>query len=512
MKKYIRFFFVFISFFSALSVAAAQWGIKNDHVLPRKKRTPIEKFLSSETIYYYLNDESLFTSMEQATYQSLLIQAVKAWPTYALHQIEQSGRSEEFADIIPLLKSEVKLKKTSDRTLADIQLLAASNKDLTEMCGQHVKGCIVFDVLIVIPKIISYADKTDNYQEVLGILTHEVGHCYGLADQYYSGAEENASSVHSTSNRVDSDKSIMSYANELSCDDVDGFINLIDLNQQKMFGSYSTRAQKGWKSFCDNTMYKNAKVLNRSKYTIGNRTYEYDDQGNVKNTQYKLPFFYHNNPITHIHTNKYTMQVWYENWYLTFFEDKIVFQQGNHNFSANRIKNNDGSITWQYPFLEQKGSVTLKEATCSSQLYFDKHLNIDAYFNEQEKIYKTNTSFWNLFSDDTNSFFNTLLTDKADPLQATILSEPPFQAKGQCKVKYDFTELLTVEQGKVTSTNEKNMLHLVQETEIPYSDILLEAVSLCNKMNETEQQGRRYLEDTANICKFFSQIESQYYQ
>jgi len=83
-----------------------------------------------------------------------------------------------------------------------------------------------------------------NEHEVIGVLVHELGHFYGLGDQYREGVE-NASLTHSTSDRIDGTDSIMSSGYDLRCDDVDGFINLIDFALFKRQGSYSARAKQG---------------------------------------------------------------------------------------------------------------------------------------------------------------------------------------------------------------------------------------------------------------------------
>lgn len=515
MKKYIKLFlFIFLfSFFSSLPLTAAQWGIKEDYERPRVQKTLLEKLLSGDTIYYLLEQQegNLPLTPEERKFQTdLLSQAINAWPTHVLQQIEKSGRAEEFADILPLLQKKARLEETSVHKDADIQLLLATSEHLEKLCSEDAEGCILFEKLIVIPRAISYASGTNNYEKLLSILIHEVGHSLGLADQYYQGAEQNASATHSSSNRIDSYDAIMSYADSLACDDVDGFINLMDLTLKNRYGSFNERAQKGWKSFCDDTVYKNAKVLNRKKYTIGNRSYEYDEEGNIKHTKYQLPFFYHEKPLTPLQNNRYLMEVWHEYWTLQIGEKEITFKNGEHFLTAERTTDASG-VTWRFPFLEESGAVSLTEKNCISLLYADKTLYVQAFFNEQDKILSTMTVFWNHTNMGKNSVIDTLLTNEGSPIEAVLNSTPAFQQQGVCKFEYNFAPLLTVEQGKIVSRNEQNMNKLSRENKIPLTAIVINALQVCDKMKKTEQDYKRYLEDTKHICKFFQKMEKEFY-
>lgn len=123
-----------------------------------------------------------------------------------------------------------------------------------------------------------YKGKTDK------MLIHEIGHYWGLADRYAEGVLS-SSLEHSTSGDVDSD-AIMSVAGgietKLTCDDVDGFINLIDYNLAKINGKYSKRADRGWKGLCDNNYYKQARQLNRPDHYMGFTVYSFNEDGTTK--------------------------------------------------------------------------------------------------------------------------------------------------------------------------------------------------------------------------------------
>ena len=87
-----------------------------------------------------------------------------------------------------------------------------------------------------------------------GIVLHEVGHFFGLADLYAD--KQNMDKVHSLL-RVEPHEmvfkgvsSIMNNDNDdLTCDDLEGFINAVDFIWG-MEGKTSPRVQNGWKSLC----------------------------------------------------------------------------------------------------------------------------------------------------------------------------------------------------------------------------------------------------------------------
>lgn len=514
MKKSIT-FFLFLNFLLValpLFSGQAPWGVMDDYVEPRNKEIPLEKFLSGKIIYYFMEEEDGQPApelAEQMANQSLFLRAVNAWPAYALQQIEKAGRTEEFADLLPLLKQKPNLQRTNDRKQADVQVLFASPSELRSNCDETALACFIFNKLIIVPEVVTYHDKSTNYNEVLSSLIHEVGHFYGMADQYYNGAEKNASAVYSTSDRIDSDNSLMAYSKKLSCDDADGFINLIDITQNRLKGQFSPRAQKGWQSFCDDTLYKKAKVVNRKSYSIGNRTHEYDADGNLKHTHYQAPFFYHQVPLSHLRENRYFMRTLTGDWKLTFYEDEIVFENGKNILSAKREERVDG-IHWTFPFMEEDATVTLQENTCRTNLHFDNAFSIFTFFDEQEKIYRTEGMLWNLSNK--KSTINTLLTNQSDKLIAYLDSEPAFGEKGVCSLKYDFSPLMTLEGEEITFVDNEVMKKLTADKKLPRTALLLGAIDLCKKMKTQELQRKSSLEESSQFCNFFRNMEEKFYK
>ena len=241
-------------------------------------------------------------AVKGAYYTEVIERTVKGWPSQVMQAIEKAERSGEFTDILPLLRG-INLQRTNEAELADITFRFSDVKYIREVskstvsCGvwNRVGGrhsVIVMDPNLTVPSALDLScigEKADAYQAAQETALHEVGHFYGLADQYSS---KNTSLVYSNSNRINRD-SVMgsSYSTKLACDDVDGFIRLIDRIYAKENGRYGARAAEGWQSFCnDGTVYRNGKVLERAPYFRNWNIYTYTAQGDVAEKIEQVPF------------------------------------------------------------------------------------------------------------------------------------------------------------------------------------------------------------------------------
>ena len=86
-------------------------------------------------------------------------------------------------------------------------------------------------------------------------LEHELGHVFGLEDEYLFQKKMDATTNRSRKRAKEKSRgsSIMDRSESVQCDDVDGLINLIDSWNE----CSSARAQNGWESVCgDGTIYK----------------------------------------------------------------------------------------------------------------------------------------------------------------------------------------------------------------------------------------------------------------
>ena len=114
-------------------------------------------------------------------------------------------------------------------------------------------------------------------------LAHEIGHFYGLGDRYQEGVE-GSSPLYSTTEGTDG-TALMAIAKkpDVTPDDVDGFINLMDVTQAFAARRFNKRAEKGWVSFVSaSRLYARGKELNRQAFFDGHTIYYYNKDGSIK--------------------------------------------------------------------------------------------------------------------------------------------------------------------------------------------------------------------------------------
>jgi len=207
----------------------------------------------------------------------LFAQSVKKWPKEVARLIEQSGHADEFQDVLPILKRGITVAEVAANEEPDVYLdaYATSSKDT---CSKHALACFrAKGEKEAYAEILVYDLARDNGLEAL--LLHEIGHYYGLSDQYASARKNSHAEYSSNANQKEG--AIMNNADKITCDDADGFINLLDLFRSKRNnGRFPERSEKGWTSLCGSTpnTYREARTVNRSDDAL------YDDS--EKSRQY----------------------------------------------------------------------------------------------------------------------------------------------------------------------------------------------------------------------------------
>ena len=238
--------------------------------------------------------------VDAAKYISVIEDSIKGWPLEVRKFIKESGRAEEFTDILPLLR-DIEMKKVDKETEANIIFTFSNIKYLRchqpKACGcasrvsrQQHRISVMDPNLEVITDLDRrcMAIKTDVYSSVKAVAFHEAGHFYGLADQYNMS---NFSLIYSNSDRFNRNSIMGSSHKDITCDDVDGFIKLLDRVYYKENKRYNERDSKGWKSFCnDGTTYRYGKVQNRAPLFTDWNLYRFTAQGNLAQTIDQLPF------------------------------------------------------------------------------------------------------------------------------------------------------------------------------------------------------------------------------
>ncbi len=231
-------------------------------------------------------DNKLNKEKREKELAKMISDALKRWFTDTATTIRNAGRTQEFADILPLLDKAVKPIRINNNLKDYIEdsdsksivlFYFITEEEMHKKCSKRSSGCSFINKVIVVNPYIKQKSSNFTKDKVFIHIFHEIGHLYGLADQYKRGTWD-VDEEYSTTDRVDDKNSVMAanYSSHLSCDDVDGFINLIDftISKQKrrkfpgiLKKGWSDRAKNGWASFCNgnagykDTYYKEAKPV-----------------------------------------------------------------------------------------------------------------------------------------------------------------------------------------------------------------------------------------------------------
>ena len=402
----------FVSEYQPKSVTEQGESIKN------YKYYAIYKVITKQPIKYAITfaeykDQSPIDDAiwEKYAYEKIN-KAFNIWIKDTLAIINKSGRAAEFKDITDILnKSKVDLQKVKIED-ADIVFEFVNYKGARFVFN---KGDVSLRKYIQVPNP-AYFDKKE-HKKLDNLLLHEIGHYYGLGDRYQEGIS-GSSPENSTTGDTDSDTVMASnIGTRLSCDDAEGFINLIDITLFFMNGKYLPRAEKGWNGICkNNKQYLQAREINREDFFDGNYIYTYNADGTVKSKheavypgKYYMPFTETdvlNKPFTGIQkiysADKDTYTVFdYTNLKQGYFSGYTQFANLRVLDFKALYRNKSWNIIFNYPqYMENKADktkmkISLSDDKCNSyfskyiyyenlKIDFDKNDNVNAYFKIQD--------------------------------------------------------------------------------------------------------------------------------
>lgn len=299
---------IFLVCLLSSSAIAAPWGLtdnyseestSNEQTVKNYKYYAMYKLLTGSPVRYtvvfeeYPEQTSLSDSIWEKFVFEKIQKAFDRWVDDTKLIINKSGRASEFKDITDILnKGKIKLVRSSKED-ADIIFEFVNYKGArfvfnTDNLSERKR--------IQAPNP-AYFDKKEQ-KKIDNFLLHEVGHYYGLGDRYQE--EISASSpVNSTTGDTDSDSVMASnLGTRLTCDDAEGFINLMDITLFFINGKYPARSQKGWKGICGNKKeYYQGRERNREDFFDGVYLYTYNADGTIKDKRqvfypgaYYIPF------------------------------------------------------------------------------------------------------------------------------------------------------------------------------------------------------------------------------
>ena len=271
---------------------ATPWGVLHDYQEIQEEAKAgqedypylIDVILQGGSVRVYLEGPEDMTDKERAQYEQEVNEGYQRWFSHTAKTIRQKNRTEEFADILPLLEEGIPVKFVNDKQDANINFKFVPRMVMKTECGSRTAAACYTRRYQPMPTIF-LVEKTFSLRNMLSTTgrsristaTHEIGHSLGLSDQYsINGGRNNSDIRYST---PENQASLMNRSDQLKCDDADGMVNLIDLSRKKFRGGLD-----GWKGFCKKSpVYVQGMVASKGPYFIGNLDKRYMTVDVVRN-------------------------------------------------------------------------------------------------------------------------------------------------------------------------------------------------------------------------------------
>lgn len=241
----------------AVWAAAAPHNFYRDEERNLRRTTFLAQAMNGEVQvkmgYYYNDDEH---PKEAATYEEIARRAITAWFAVPEKTIRENNRTDEFKEEYKVFADGIKVAFVSDEP--DITISILELDELLELCDGST-GCYNPE-----NREIKVGEITEKHpkEKLLRTLTHEVGHAFGLTDQYKEALYDNMTISHEYGSPEESRDSIMNTADEIGLDDVDGMINALDL---EWLSRGKTLGRGPWRGFSGKYTYENGKYVGKGK-------------------------------------------------------------------------------------------------------------------------------------------------------------------------------------------------------------------------------------------------------
>ena len=264
MKK--CFVFVFFIFSAAFAFAAPDM-YAHLNTYDEMEKTFFEKLVSGKEATYKIctKEDSSKQYLKDEKANEIFLESVDNWLRRTRRYISKNKAEKEFSDILSIVNRRPNLRKIPcmDQEYADLTI--RYTKDYS-ICGDGAGGCIDLSSGKIFVNVAWLRDYVE-------ILTHELGHAFGLADQY-SGAIYRGSFIY---NSKVLRPSIMNNSKNVTCDDVDGFITSID----RLKGT-----SREFYSLCKDGLF----IQNGQGVIKADRTYDFAE--NYDNFNVKINVYY----------------------------------------------------------------------------------------------------------------------------------------------------------------------------------------------------------------------------
>ena len=227
MKKF--YLFLFLIFSTVLAYAAPEPYAHLD-IFETFDKTFIQHIINEEEATYTICTDKTKEGqyiVEEDWAKEIFFTSLNNWKQRVSYYINKNRKQQgKFDEILNILNREHKIKQipcnfNEDGSIdkqADL-LLHFKVPIVDKYCGANIACYVNWEGAIII-KIVDRLNDNDYIQTV----SHELGHAFGLADQY-SGATIKSSFLYSSKIRR---PSIMNKSQYITCDDADGLITVID--------------------------------------------------------------------------------------------------------------------------------------------------------------------------------------------------------------------------------------------------------------------------------------------
>lgn len=225
---------------------------------------PLNDRKAEETLYYALAQRGEIkysvsfegdydiSESEKAAYLRMIDNSLKSWGN--MWRFIPDSRRGEFSDLKSYLEFD-NFRQVSPDNNPDIAFILLSSVEIERRCGQGSIACSPKGyILLPVP----FEERT---------VLHEIGHAFGLADQYRQGLWNARTDLADTSIK---ENGLMALgADTITCDEADGAIYLLDCVLR--VGKPVSRA-KGWQSLCSrNVEISDCKTKKTEKFFEGGR-------------------------------------------------------------------------------------------------------------------------------------------------------------------------------------------------------------------------------------------------
>lgn len=218
MKK---FYLSLLFIFSAVLAYATPEPYAHLQIYDYMNKSFFEKLIKGEEATYSICIDTTKDGkniVEENQAKKIFLNSVSNWKTWTKYYIYRYEDKDKFNDILKILNKANKLqqKPCSDyeENNTDLNIVFTNRNENAANLGRHQNGIIFIYV----------RNNLNDPKKMTETMTHELGHAFGLADEY-SGSIYTGSFIYNSRIRR---PSIMDNSQYITCDDADGFITSID--------------------------------------------------------------------------------------------------------------------------------------------------------------------------------------------------------------------------------------------------------------------------------------------